>query len=268
MNAPLRAGHYRTIYADPPWNEQGGGKIKRGADRHYPLMRTPDICELPVDQWAAPDAHCYVWVTNNFLQDGLDVLHNWGFRYVTKIDWFKSDLANWTNETIEQTVEHIIGNYIGAGFTPLDATQAAGCITRTLLGMEIEPRDDASLQTGLGQYFRGVTESCLFGVRGKTEYRSLNGKRAQGRTGFHAPRGEHSAKPERMRQMIERVSHGPYLEMFARRAAPGWDLWGNQAPDQAVAKDGLPLTHGSSGITPAIDPNGERAEEKDPTGAA
>ena len=34
---------YQTILADPPWNEQGGGKIKRGADRHYPLMKTKDI---------------------------------------------------------------------------------------------------------------------------------------------------------------------------------------------------------------------------------
>ncbi len=25
---------YKTIYADPPWPEVGGGKIKRGADRH------------------------------------------------------------------------------------------------------------------------------------------------------------------------------------------------------------------------------------------
>ena len=36
---------YRTIYADPPWHEKGGGKIKRGADRHYPLMRTEDVKE-------------------------------------------------------------------------------------------------------------------------------------------------------------------------------------------------------------------------------
>ena len=34
---------YRTIYADPPWMERGGGKIKRGADKHYPLMSTKDI---------------------------------------------------------------------------------------------------------------------------------------------------------------------------------------------------------------------------------
>lgn len=33
---------YRTIYADPPWMEHGGGKIKRGADRHYPFRPSPD----------------------------------------------------------------------------------------------------------------------------------------------------------------------------------------------------------------------------------
>ena len=28
---------------DPPWYETGGGKIKRGADRHYDLVKTPDL---------------------------------------------------------------------------------------------------------------------------------------------------------------------------------------------------------------------------------
>ena len=37
---------YKTIYADPPWNEQGGGKIKRGADRHYSLMKTSEIMDM------------------------------------------------------------------------------------------------------------------------------------------------------------------------------------------------------------------------------
>lgn len=37
---------YRTIYADPPWMETGGGRIKRGADRHYSLMKTKDIAAL------------------------------------------------------------------------------------------------------------------------------------------------------------------------------------------------------------------------------
>lgn len=37
---------YKTIYADPPWPEYGGGKIKRGADRHYPLMKVNNIIAL------------------------------------------------------------------------------------------------------------------------------------------------------------------------------------------------------------------------------
>ena len=40
-------GKYKTIYIDPPWPEHGGGKIKRGADRHYALMQetVPGISE-------------------------------------------------------------------------------------------------------------------------------------------------------------------------------------------------------------------------------
>lgn len=178
---PARGGSYRTILADPPWLERGAGKIKRGADRHYPLMSTAAICQLPVSQWAAADAHLYLWVTNNFLPDGLDVMKAWGFRYVTKITWFKER--------------------------------------------------DGKPQIGLGQYYRGATEDCLFGVRGACEYRTTpEGKRAQGVTGIIAPRGVHSEKPDELRTVIEQVSHGPYLEMFARRESPGWDVWGNEAP--------------------------------------
>jgi len=37
---------YKTIYADPPWNERGAGKIKRGADRDYELMKTEEIIDM------------------------------------------------------------------------------------------------------------------------------------------------------------------------------------------------------------------------------
>jgi N6-adenosine-specific RNA methylase IME4 len=85
---------------------------------------------------------------------------------------------------------------------------------------------------GLGQYYRGQTEHCLFAVRGVLPYRFLEGpeglKRAQGATLITAPRGEHSVKPDRMRAMIETVSHGPFLELFARHKMPGWDTIGNE----------------------------------------
>ena len=41
----------------------------------------------------------------------------------------------------------------------------------------------------------------------------------------------HSAKPGEFYDLVETVSPGPRLELFARRARPGWDAWGDQAPD-------------------------------------
>ena len=166
---------YNVIYADPPWEEKGGGKIKRGADRHYPLMKTKDILELPVkDIVAIEGAHLYQWATNNHLKDAFEVIEAWGFEYVTMITWMKDKL-------------------------------------------------------GLGQYFRGKTEHCLFATtKKKLPYNTIEGKRAQGVTGFIAPRGRHSEKPEEMRQMIEKVSTGEKIELFARKHVDGWDCWGNE----------------------------------------
>ena len=184
---------YATGIFDPPWWETGGGKVKRGADRHYPLMKTGAIAALPVGALFEENAHMYLWATNNHLPDALEVLHAWGFRYVTCITWGKFD---------------------------------------TVTGR---------MSAGLGQYFRGATEQLLFGVRGNIPYRTNpeTGLRAQGKTLVHAPREEHSRKPEVFRQLVEKVSPGPYLEGFARRAAPGWDVWGNEAPGSIA----LPSKH-------------------------
>ncbi len=38
----------------------------------------------------------------------------------------------------------------------------------------------------------------------------------------------HSKKPEDFRRMIEETTGGPYLELFARKATEGWDVWGDE----------------------------------------
>ena len=44
------------------------------------------------------------------------------------------------------------------------------------------------------------------------------------------PRTEHSRKPLEFRQMIDTLYPvGERLEMFAREAVEGWDVWGNMA---------------------------------------
>ena len=76
---------------------------------------------------------------------------------------------------------------------------------------------------GLGAYLRNHTEHLLLGTRGKAPVAF----RGQG-TWFYAPLQEHSHKPEEQYAIIERCSAGPYIELFARRHRPGWDVWGNE----------------------------------------
>lgn len=75
---------------DPPWPERGGGKIKRGADRHYELMSVKDIMTLPVSNLVDKDGcHLYIWTTNNHMQDAFNCIKAWGFEYITTITWIK-----------------------------------------------------------------------------------------------------------------------------------------------------------------------------------
>jgi N6-adenosine-specific RNA methylase IME4 len=43
----------------------------------------------------------------------------------------------------------------------------------------------------------------------------------------------HSKKPEQAQDLIEQVSPGPYLELFARRERLGWDTWGNESANSS-----------------------------------
>jgi N6-adenosine-specific RNA methylase IME4 len=68
---------------------------------------------------------------------------------------------------------------------------------------------------GLGIYFRGSTELCLFGVRGHLMTRSSSIA-----THFEAPVGEYSEKPERFYEIVREASYPPYGEAFQRQRRP------------------------------------------------
>ena len=81
---------------------------------------------------------------------------------------------------------------------------------------------------GLGGRYqlRNATEQLLFCTRGRAPL----GSRSQP-TWFNAPVTEHSRKPAEQFAIIERVSPGPYLELFARRRPESnqpWAVWGDQ----------------------------------------
>jgi N6-adenosine-specific RNA methylase IME4 len=172
---------YSTIIADPPWYQQGGGKSKRGADRHYPLLKEHQIKRVMsemLDGKVAEDAHLYLWVANNHLPEGLRVIEHLGFRYITNLVWAKT-------------------------------------------------------RFGLGRYFRGQHELCFFAVRGRgfTPKTEVNNIPTLVGGGLIKPT-RHSVKPIEMHKLVEARSDGPYLELFARKQASGWDCVGDELDDQ------------------------------------
>jgi N6-adenosine-specific RNA methylase IME4 len=83
---------FGTILADPPWQFQNRtGKVAPEHKRlnRYGTMKLDEICELPVSEIAADRAHLYLWVPNALLPDGMRVMEEWGFRYVSNIIWEK-----------------------------------------------------------------------------------------------------------------------------------------------------------------------------------
>jgi N6-adenosine-specific RNA methylase IME4 len=110
---------YRVAALDPPWPENGGGKIKRGADRHYATMPVKQIpaCIIGSGHWTlAENAHVYLWVTNNYLPAGLWVLEQLAIRYVTTVTWPKERTG--IGQYFRGKTEHILFGVKGRGMDP------------------------------------------------------------------------------------------------------------------------------------------------------
>ena len=104
---------YSVIYADPPWtfrtwSSKGKG---RSAERHYPCMSKAEIQRLPVQDMAAEDCVLFLWVTFPCLQEGLELIKAWGFKYKTvaftwvkrckRSDNFFAGIGYWTRANAE-----------------------------------------------------------------------------------------------------------------------------------------------------------------------
>jgi N6-adenosine-specific RNA methylase IME4 len=198
---------YGCIVADAPWPEYGGGG--RGAQNHYGLMSVAEISRLmkrEIDGKVANSAHLWLWVTDNYLDEGLYLMSAvLGFTYKRTFCWVK------------------MADELYRGAAAYQSLAVAG----------------SSLQIGLGQYARGAHEICLFGTSGTA---SVPPPENRPPSVIFAPRREHSRKPDEcFNQWFEAVSPGPRLEMFCREARPGWDAFGNQVdkfPAQAAAGQG------------------------------
>lgn len=183
---------FSTVTLDPPWPERGGGKVKRGADRHYDVIKKKeDILRVVLQSGAwdpAPNAHMYMWATNNYLPWAMWLMPSLGFTYKTNFPWVKPGRMG-------------IGQY------------ARGCHELLLFGVRGSGYAARQYQPDSDKYTWARTDALVGVLRPKDP---STGKII------------HSAKPPETYDLVEHLSQPPYLEMFARSTRSGWASWGNE----------------------------------------
>jgi N6-adenosine-specific RNA methylase IME4 len=92
----------------------------------------------------------------------------------------------------------------------------------------VKPTANGKLWFGMGRTVRGAHERCMIGVRCKPEVLSRSV-----RSDFAAKRGQRSEKPEEFYQIVEKLSPGPYLELFGLRLREGWTVLGYEVEAQS-----------------------------------
>lgn len=84
------SGLYDVIVIDPPWPmSQIERECRPNQSRllQYPTMAIEEIKAIEIP--CAADAHLWLWTTNRFLPDALDILKTWGFEYLCCFVWHK-----------------------------------------------------------------------------------------------------------------------------------------------------------------------------------
>src|SRR6185436_15600990 len=90
---------FNIIYTDVPWsyrNKNTGGSLKSGAsyvygaDNKYSTMTIEDLKKMPVSLITSDNAVLFFWVTTNMQEEASSIINQWGFKYKTKIYWYKN----------------------------------------------------------------------------------------------------------------------------------------------------------------------------------
>ena len=193
---------YKTILADPPW------EVKAGRDLGgYVVENSKQVFDQTHQK------------SRNLAYPSMSVEE---ISALPVSEWAEDDahLYVWTiNKYVEQAYQ---------------VARAWGFKPSTMLVWAKTP-----LGGGLGGTYRITTEYCLFCRRGTLAAKSkITGTWWNWKRPYVNGYPCHSKKPEQFQTMVEAVSPGPYLEMFARRIRHGWDAWGNEVNQDARAGQG------------------------------
>lgn len=184
-----------VILADPPleFKMRSGKGYDKSPEAHYNCMSMDEMKAMRDDIIFASNCPCVciMWATWCRLDQAIDLMTAWGFKYKTGGDWIK------TTRHGKQT--------FGTGYIFRNTTEPF------IIGTIGEPK--IRNKSTRDSFFTGSTPKDLNDIAG------IN---------ITAKRREHSRKPPEIYKIIESLFEGPYLELFARTQRHGWESWGNE----------------------------------------
>lgn len=91
---PLNSlGKFSVIYADPPWRYEHGTPGRQEIENIYPTMPLEEIKSLPIDQISMSRCVLFLWSPNPKVDEALEVIESWGFKYRTNFAWVKDRIG-------------------------------------------------------------------------------------------------------------------------------------------------------------------------------
>lgn len=117
---------YSIIYADPPWRYGGGTTPNRIIENHYPTMELEEIKKMRVP--AEKNSLLYLWVTAPKVEEAIEVMNSWGFKYKTCMVWDKQlkGMGYWFRGQHELLFVGVRGT-----FSPPQQAQRVGSVLRS-----------------------------------------------------------------------------------------------------------------------------------------
>lgn len=187
-----------TGIIDVPWAYERTSDHEKlrgySTDHEYPSLTTEELAKLPIGEMMN---YLFMWTTGPFMEDAYKLIRAWGFKPITSLYWVKC-------------TEIHPG---GIAFPP----------ELTHEGVE-ENKFKFKPEYNVGYWFRGCVEPIILAKRpGVPSIRTPF-------IGLLSPNAGHSRKPQTLHQLCESHFPGPYIEIFGRRATPGWTVLGNEAP--------------------------------------
>lgn len=203
---------FRVICSDPPWAfsdklEKMRDGTHRGAESQYSTLTATQVANLRVSELADPTG-CILalWVPSVLLPEGLRVMKAWGFNFKQTFIWVKTK-------------------------------KPKKLASKKLVTTQVVEDPNGILAFGMGRLFRQTHEIALIGTNNNGIYKWLKNKSQRSVLLDHNQ--GHSIKPEGLQDRLELMfPNGDVpvekLEMFARRARPGWTSVGNGVVDEDI----------------------------------